>query len=146
MAVEKGGRLGRELEKREAKIVTQDTALKDAAKEKARSHRQCPLDEVYGELAAADAAYQGKSTSIALERLAECPEEHRAWEWYYLKSLCNGMRPTENAGTLPSPSHSTRSTTASQTGLTWSATPRSGCSPRGGHQRSPIPYCCQSFN
>ena len=42
------------------------------------------------DLALADKAYQAQRPQEALSRLADCPEEHRGWEWSFLQRLCNG--------------------------------------------------------
>ena len=48
------------------------------------------------QVVAADAALQAKEKDLTriAAWLDDCPKEHRAWEWHYLRSLCKGMQPS----------------------------------------------------
>ena len=93
---EKRTKLTKELDRQGAKHATE---LKDVEKEKQQALEVRSWLKYTEKLAAADSALQGKEKDIALAArlLDECPKEHRAWEWFFLQSLCKGMRPVERS-------------------------------------------------
>jgi eukaryotic-like serine/threonine-protein kinase len=62
--------------------------LKEALNKTAEARRAEQRTSYYHRITLANVAWRDGNVSKVLRRLDECPEEHRGWEWLYLRRLC----------------------------------------------------------
>jgi tRNA A-37 threonylcarbamoyl transferase component Bud32 len=82
-----------EASQQELGVANDQAAL--AKKQRDKAVEDSPWVNYTDNLLKADKAYMENDLELMEKMLEGCPKEHRAWEWHYLKALCDKMRPTD---------------------------------------------------